>query len=103
MVDYDQPGTVFIKYSSLLIVLSLSLYVYVLFYGVYNIGTFPFTNYVVLEKQATVGLYCILTGSCSSQTKQISSVWINFNQHVLSNNISIMSSGVSYSPVIYHD
>ena len=74
MVDYDQPGTVFIKYSSLLIVLSLSLYVYVLFYGVYNIGTFPFTNYVVLEKQVTVGLYCILTGSCSSQTKPILSL-----------------------------
>ena len=51
---------------------------------------------LVLEEQVAVGLYYILTGSCSFKTKTMSPACIYFNHLYRSgNNISILSSGVS--------
>ena len=60
---------------------------------------------LVLEEQVAVGLYYILTGSCSSQTKPIPPISYRTLQHGLCSlkTYLYLFSGVSYSPVLYHD
>ena len=40
-------------------------------YDGFNLSINPGILFIVLEEQVAVGLYCILTGSCSSQTKSL--------------------------------
>ena len=57
----------------------------------------------VLVEQVAVALYCILTGSCSSQTKPISSIFYRTHQQYLNIYSNIyLSCLVVYSIVLYH-